>query len=1000
MSSSRRQYPFHLIEPKWRKFWGKQQTFRAWNPGDEIPAKHPFAQRHNLSGKAAATKLPKKFYILDMFPYPSGAGLHVGHPEGYTATDILARYKRALGFNVLHPMGWDAFGLPAEQYAVKTGQHPRKAAEANIATFKRQIQSLGFSYDWSRELATSDPGYFKWTQWISLKLYNSYFDPYWRKATPIEILEDALSENPRRKSEWQDNIYLADLNSVKLREKEKFDSAYLVSCKRLAYVTKAPVWWCEQLGTVLANEEVVDGKSEVGGFPVIRKPMRQWMLRITEYAERLLQDLDTIDWSDSLKEMQRNWIGHSKGTEVDFEVEKSVIPGSPAETIRVFTTRPDTLFGATYMVLAPEHALIDRMKRSGVIPTNWPEGTRKEWTGDAENPNDAITAYQWTASIKSDLERTELAKEKTGVFTGGFAINPVNGEKIPIWIADYVLASYGTGAIMAVPAHDTRDFEFATKFNLPIVQVVQPPDPKTDWHGFVDDGTSVNSTGPEVSITGLPTSEAKKKITAWLELKGFGKKAINYKLRDWLFSRQRYWGEPFPIIWKKDAAGNLYHEALPESALPVVPPKLDDYKPTPDGQPPLARAKDWVNEIKNAQRETNTMPQWAGSCWYYLRYLDVKNPNAFVSKEAEKYWMGTVGRAVPSAPRPAGTAGPTPGVDLYVGGTEHAVLHLLYARFWHKVLFDLGYVSTPEPFFKLVNQGLILGEDGQKMSKSRGNVVNPDDILKEYGADAFRLYEMFMGPLRDSKPWSTKGVEGVYRFLGRVWRLFVNEKSETEFEQAETTTNPGFARGSAEARAQRHKELLDLIKSSSSIKDVQPTPAQLKTLHACIKKVTEDLDGMRFNTAISAMMVFVNDAMTWETKPVSVLRDFLILLQPFAPHLAEELWEKLSTVRSPQSIVGTPANKTTVDSGLGTMDSLSYRPWPKFDPALLIEDTLEIPVQVNGRLRDVIKVPANADNATLEAAAKASEKVKPFLEGKTIKKVIVVPKKLVNIAVG
>jgi leucyl-tRNA synthetase len=546
----------------------------------------------------------------------------------------------------------------------------------------------------------------------------------------------------------------------------------------------------------------------------------------------------------------------------------------------------------------------------------------------------------------------------------------VNGKKIPIWIADYVLASYGTGAIMAVPAHDTRDFEFATKFNLPIVQVVQPPNPKTDWHGFVDDGISVNSTGPEISITGLPMPEAKKKITAWLESKSLGKTTVNFKLRDWLFSRQRYWGEPFPIIWKKDAAGNLYHEALPESALPVLPPELTDYKPTASGEPPLARAKNWVNLPDGSTRETNTMPQWAGSCWYYLRYLDTKNPNEFVGKDTEQYWMGATGLSTLN-PQPS-TKSTTPGVDLYVGGTEHAVLHLLYARFWHKVLYDLGYVSTPEPFFKLVNQGLILGEDGQKMSKSRGNVVNPDDILKVFGADAFRLYEMFMGPLEMVKPWSTNGVEGVYRFLGRVWRLFVDEASETEFEQTETLTT----------KTQRREELLDLIKLDSSIKDVPVTPAQLKTLHACIKKVTEDLDHLRFNTAISALMVFVNDAITWGTKPVVVLRDFLVLLQPFAPHLAEELWAKLSILNSQPST------------------SLGYAPWPKYDPALLVEDTLEIPVQVNGKLRDVIKVPANADNAALEAAARASEKVKPFLAGKTIRKVIVVPKRLVNLIVG
>jgi leucyl-tRNA synthetase len=1000
MASSRRQYPFHLIEPKWQQIWDIQQTYRAFNPGEEIPENHPFARRHKLSDRPAATQLPQKFYILDMFPYPSGAGLHVGHPEGYTATDILARYKRAQGYNVLHPMGWDAFGLPAEQYAVKTGQHPRKTTDENIATFKRQIQSLGFSYDWSREFATTDPDYFKWTQWIFLKLYNSWFNPETNKAEIIDLLEDALSKDPKRRSEWGKSDYIVRQSSAfktamrgfgTTKESIEINRQKFLADRRLAYVAEAPVWWCEQLGTVLANEEVVEGKSEVGGFPVVRKPMRQWMLRITEYAERLLQDLETIDWSDSLKEMQRNWIGRSEGAHVDF-----TIVGKDWK-ITVFTTRPDTLFGATYMVLAPENAFVESIT--------------------TDDQRGAIHAYKQLVAGKSDLERTELAKEKTGVFTGAYAINPVNGQKVPIWIADYVLASYGTGAIMAVPAHDERDFEFAAKFDLPIRVVIEPPaqwlveaakrflirNGKTDeakgydgkpaedfraglssryattcskFEAFTGDGTSVNSTGPEVSITGLPTAEAKKKITTWLEAKGLGKKTVNYKLRDWLFSRQRYWGEPFPIVWKKEQytksivgeGWSYYHEALPESALPVLPPELTDYKPTATGEPPLARAKDWVNLPDGSVRETNTMPQWAGSCWYYLRYLDAKNSSAFVSKEAENYWMGSSG---PSTLNSQPSTKSTPGVDLYVGGTEHAVLHLLYARFWHKVLFDLGHVSTPEPFFKLVNQGLILGEDGQKMSKSRGNVVNPDDILADYGADAFRLYEMFLGPLQDTKPWSTKNVEGVYRFLGRVWRLFVDEKSETEFEQAETT-----------AEEQRRGELLGLIKLDSAINEVAATPAQLKTLHACIKKVTEDLDGLRFNTAISALMVFVNDAMTWETKPVSVLRDFLILLQPFAPHLAEELWDKFhSAFRIPHS-------------------ALSYAPWPKFDPALLIESEMEIPVQVNGKLRDVIKIPTNADNAALEAAAKASEKVQQFIAGKTIKKVIVVPKKLVNIAVG
>ncbi len=911
MSHARRQYPFHLIEPRWQQHWEAAGTFRAWNPGEVIPAEHPFARRHAV--------LPPKYYILDMFPYPSGAGLHVGHPEGYTATDILARYKRAVGFNVLHPMGWDAFGLPAEQYAVKTGQHPRATTEENIANFKRQIQSLGFSYDWRREISTTDPAYFKWTQWIFLQIYNSWFNPASNRAEPIAT----LPYPPELRTEDEQRAYRDG--------------------KRLAYVGEAAVNWCPELGTVLANEEVIDGKSEVGGFAVVRKPMRQWMLRITAYAERLLNDLETLEWSHSLKEMQRNWIGRSEGAEVEFRTADN------AAGIKVFTTRPDTLFGATYMVLAPEHKLVDQL-----APAAWPANTPDAWKGaDASaNPQGAIAAYRAFAAGKSDLERTELAKEKTGVFTGAYALNPVNGAHVPIWIADYVLATYGTGAIMAVPAHDARDLEFAQKFELPIRQVVQAPDGQESI-GFLGDGISINSG----FITGLSTPDAKKNIALWLEEKGVGHKTINYKLRDWLFSRQRYWGEPFPITWK-----NGKHEALPESALPVLPPELTDYKPTTSGEPPLARAKDWVQLPDGSTRETNTMPQWAGSCWYYLRFLDAANSATFCGKEAEHYWMGTdeSGKRKAESGKPAAT----PGVDLYVGGTEHAVLHLLYARFWHKILFDLGHVSTAEPFFKLVNQGLILGEDGQKMSKSRGNTVNPDDILAEYGADAFRLYEMFMGPLEMVKPWNTKGVEGVYRFLGRVWRLFVDENSEIEFEQS-LTMEP-----------KRGAELLSKIQLHLAITEVEPTAAQLKTLHACIKKVTDDLEGLRFNTGISALMVFINEAMTWETRPRAVLRDFLVLLQPFAPHLAEELFAKIE----PQAI------------------PLAYIPWPKFDASLLVEDTLEIPVQVNGKLRDRITMPANATPQQIEAAALGCEKIKPYLEGKTIKKIILVPGKLVNIA--
>ncbi len=905
---ARRQYPFHLIEPRWQDQWEAGQSFRAFNPGELLPPDHPFTQRHAPVGSPGPTILPPKYYILDMFPYPSGDGLHVGHPEGYTATDILARYRRARGFNVLHPMGWDAFGLPAEQYAIKTGQHPRVTTTRNIANFKRQIRSLGFSYDWSREVDTTDPGYFRWTQWIFLCLYQSWFNPLTQRAEPISALtfpSDCITDAQQR----------------------AFRDA-----RRLAYVAEAPVWWCEALGTVLANEEVVDGRSEVGNHPVVRKPMRQWMLRITAYADRLLEDLATIEWSDSLKEMQRNWIGRSEGAEVDFQLLDH------PDRLRVFTTRPDTLFGATYMVLAPEH----------------------RWVSVITTPDQraAVEAYRTHVAQKSDRERTDATGAKTGVSTGAFAVNPVNGERIPIWIADYVLATYGTGAIMAVPAHDERDLAFARQFGLPIRPVVRPPDPTTEAIGFCGEGTAIESCGPEVSLDGLTTAAAQHRITEWLAARGLGQKTVNYKLRDWLFSRQRYWGEPFPIVWRRDADGTLYHEALPEEALPLLPPALEEYKPTPDGQPPLARAEAWVAEIPGATRELNTMPQWAGSCWYYLRYLDSRNADTFVGRDAEAYWMGT------------GAASATPGVDLYVGGTEHAVLHLLYARFWHKVLFDLGHVSTAEPFFKLVNQGLILGDDGQKMSKSRGNVVNPDDILKEYGADAFRLYEMFMGPLSETKPWNTQGVEGVYRFLGRFWRLMVDETSETEFEQR-SAAEPG-----------RAAEFLADLRLSAAVTGDEPTAAQWKALHTCLRKVTEDLDGLRFNTAISAMMIFVNEAMTWERKPAAVLQPFLQVLAPFAPHFCEELWERLHRHLG----VETP--------------SLPYAPWPAFDPARLVEDTLELPVQVNGKLRDVLRVPANATADALKAAALAAEKAGPFLVGKTILKVILVPGRLVNIVVG
>jgi leucyl-tRNA synthetase len=666
---------------------------------------------------------------------------------------------------------------------------------------------------------------------------------------------------------------------------------------------------------VLANEEVKDGISEVGGFPVVRRPMQQWKLRITEYAQRLLEDLDGIDWSDSLKEMQRNWIGRSEGAEVLFRVEDSDVE------IAVFTTRPDTLFGATYMVVSTESELLEQI----VPPKHKAE----------------VRAYQAEAAKKSDLERTDLAKDKSGVFTGAHAINPVNGRQVPIWTADYVLSGYGTGAIMAVPAHDSRDMEFAQKFKLPIEVVVQAPGAGESL-GFTGNGMAVNSG----FLDGLPTPEAKSKIIAWLEEKSLGQGAVNYKLRDWLFSRQRYWGEPFPIVW--DEGGHL---GLSESDLPLTPPDLTDFKPTGAGDPPLARAEEWCQAGDGQKRETNTMPQWAGSCWYYLRYLDAQNNDRFVGDEAERYWMGSASDDA------------TPGVDLYVGGTEHAVLHLLYARFWHKVLFDLGQVTTPEPFYKLVNQGLILGEDGQKMSKSRGNAVNPDDILVEFGSDAFRLYEMFMGPLEMVKPWNTKGVEGVYRFLGRVWRMFIDEQSEQEFEQ-QLTVNP-----------ERGPELLAALKLNDAVGQAEATPEQLKVLHTCIKKVTEDMEHLRFNTAISAMMVFTNEASNWDIRPLSVMNDFMLLLAPFAPHIAEELYAKANGVDS----------------------TLAYHPWPSHDEAHLVESTIEMAVQVNGKLRDRIQIPADMDKSDIERIAMESENVQRHTEGKNVKKVIVIQGKLVNI---
>ncbi|WP_342426617.1 leucine--tRNA ligase [Paenibacillus sp. FSL L8-0158] len=803
-------YQPQSIEPKWQKYWDENKTFRT---GEE-PGK-------------------PKFYALDMFPYPSGAGLHVGHPEGYTATDIVSRYKRMRGYNVLHPMGWDAFGLPAEQHALDTGEHPREITVKNVNNFRRQIKSLGFSYDWDREISTTDPDYYKWTQWIFIQLYK----------------------------------------------------------RGLAYVAEVPVNWCPALGTVLANEEVIDGKSERGGHPVVRKPMRQWMLKITEYADRLLDDLEELDWSESIKDMQRNWIGKSTGAEVRFPIE------GYDEELTVFTTRPDTLFGASYCVLAPEQELVD------IITT--PE------------QKDAVQQYREQAARKSDLERTDLAKDKTGVFTGAYAVNPVNGEKLPIWIADYVLAGYGTGAIMAVPAHDMRDWEFAKQFGLNIIEVVQGGDVANE--PYTEDGPHVNSG----LLNGLTNEEAIPKMIEWLEAEGKGHGKVTYRLRDWLFSRQRYWGEPIPVIHLED--GTI--KTVPEDQLPLVLPEMDNIKPSGTGESPLANATDWVETIDpetgmKARRETNTMPQWAGSCWYYLRFIDPKNDKELVSKEKQREWMP---------------------VDLYIGGAEHAVLHLLYARFWHKVLYDIGVVETKEPFYKLVNQGMILGNNNEKMSKSRGNVINPDDIVNTFGADTLRIYEMFMGPLEATKPWNENGVEGAHRFLSRVWRLFVSEDGSLN----DKITNDG---GSDEFN---------------------------RTWHKTLKKVTEDLDALRFNTAISQLMIFTNDAYKADLLPRAAMENFVQMLSPLAPHLAEELWQLL-----------------------GHNDSITYAAWPAYDEAWTVDAEVEIVVQVNGKIVQRATIAKDLDAKAMEAFAVSLDNVQQALAGKTIRKVIAVPGKLVNIVAG
>lgn len=885
-------YQPNCIESKWQQYWDQHQTFVT-----------PNEPRPDAQGK---------MYVLDMFPYPSGSGLHVGHPEGYTATDIITRYSRMQGKHVLHPMGWDAFGLPAEQHAINTGTHPRVTTYTNIDNFRRQLKMLGFSYDWSREISTTDEDYYRWTQWIFLQLYDTWYDAEftWTDANGTERTGKG---RPIAELPIPEEVQAQGTAVVR-----RYQDAH-----RLAYQSEAPVNWCPALGTVLANEEVTaDGLSERGSHPVERRALRQWMLRITSYAERLITELEDVDWPESVKILQRNWIGKSVGAEVDFFVDSaensfeqwkadrqsSGFPQSPeANVLRVYTTRPDTLFGATYMVLAPEHPLVNQIT--------------------TEDQRTAVDEYVRKASLKSDLDRTDLAKEKTGVFTGAYAINPVNGNTIPIWIADYVLISYGTGAIMAVPAHDERDHEFATTFNIPVIEVVDSGSDEVDNIGFTGEGVAINSG----DYNGTPTAQFKKQITASLNTSGLGCEATNYRLRDWLFSRQRYWGEPFPIWHELDDDGNLTGQIRPvcESELPVTLPDMDDFKPKGTPDPPLSWApEEWLYKTAEdgtkLKRETNTMPQWAGSCWYYLRFADNRNQDFFIDPEVEKYWLP---------------------VDLYIGGVEHAVLHLLYSRFWHKVLFDRGHVVTPEPFQKLVNQGMILGENNEKMSKSRGNVINPDDVVQEYGADSLRLYEMFMGPLEQVKPWSMKGVEGVYRFLGRAWRLIVDDAAE------ETVLN-------------------------AAVQDVELTDEQARVVHKTIKGVTDDIEKLSFNTAISKMMEFTNFFTGQDVRPRSAMESIVLLLAPFAPHIAEELWHVL-----------------------GHNESLTYTPWPKYDESKLIEAEVEIPVQVNGKVRGKIKVPADADVAAMQQIAEADESVQSQLAGKNVVKVICVPKRMVNFVV-
>jgi leucyl-tRNA synthetase len=961
----------NLIEPRWQQRWERENTFGIANPGDGgFDARKP------------------KFFCMDMFPYPSGAGLHVGHPEGYTATDIICRYRRHTGCNVLHPMGWDAFGLPAEQYAIATGVHPSITTRKAIDTFRRQLKRFGFSYDWGREFATIDPDYYQWTQWIFLRIYNSFYDTAQNQARPIAEL---IAEFERTARPVLINPHAAEFSSEQKAQTysawkalDKQDQRTIIDSYRLAYIAEQMVNWCPKLGTALANEEVIDGRSERGDYPVFRKPLRQWMFRITAYADRLLNDLALVKWPESTRTQQSEWIGRSEGAEIEFALDpQSTIQGP--RSLRVFTTRPDTIFGATFMVVAPEHPLIAAILKEGGTGVS-PAPTPAENGRDARSTGlKALRAYVEAARNRTDVDRQADAGggDKTGVFTGVYAINPATNQRIPIWTADYVLMGYGHGAIMAVPGHDERDHAFARTFALPIVEVVRPKDPSPSSpsiadSAFVGEGAGVNSANADVSLNGLATADAKKTIIDWLERTGLGVRRINYRLRDWLFSRQRYWGEPFPIVF--DAQGR--HYPIDDKHLPLTLPDMADYQPieSDDPQPLLAKATDWINTTAGAagvdpkllapdtpvQREANTMPGWAGSCWYYLRYCDPKNVQRFVSHAAERYWMVS---------QKSGGAPHAGGVDLYIGGNEHAVLHLLYARFWHKVLFDLGEVSTPEPFGRLFHQGMILswayrdstgrtvpideveerdgkfilkatGEETQqivaKMSKTLKNVHNPDEVIAEYGADTFRLYEMYMGPLDASKPWNPRDIAGCFRFLARAWRLVIDEQT-----------------GALRLAASRNDQIE-------------------KQLHRMLVKVAGDIERLAFNTAISTMIEFTNAAISAATPAGSLTREqverFAITLSPFAPHLAEELWARL-----------------------GHTDTIAYAPWPSVDEAMLRDESIEMPVQISGKVRGKITVPTSADAKAIEELALQDEKVAQMFEGKTVRKVIVVPGKIINI---